>query len=150
VASIDTQIEIAADSASVWQLLSDLSGYPGWNPSIIRLEGRCGSGEKLRLRARMPGGLKINLRPVLDRVEQGRTLAWSASLLAPGFFSAEHRFSIEELRAGGIRLVQREDFRGWFAPVFLYFFASGLQRSYEEANARLKSLVETIPAATRA
>lgn len=83
--------------------------------------------------------------PVLSCVKTTEELSWRAWLLHPRFFFAEHRFILES-QPGGVRLIQREDFHGWFAPFFALFFARGLRRSYAQANARLKQLAEEVPA----
>jgi hypothetical protein len=139
---VQAQIEIAADPAQVWALLSDLAGYPRWNPSIAQLDGQLISGARLRLRARFPGGLRVTVRPKLAPVETAHQLSWIAALLHPKFFSAEHRFVLDRIPSG-VRLTQREDFRGWIAPLFAALFARGLQQSYDDANSQLKRLVET-------
>lgn len=142
MAAVHSEIDIAAEPARVWELLSQLDGYADWNPSIAGLRGTLAEGERLWLRARMPGGIELGLRPVLTRLEPRRQLAWSAHLLSDRFFSAEHRFSIEPLPSGFTRFTQHETFDGWFAPIFALLFASRLQRAYGDANARLKSLAE--------
>lgn len=139
--SIQTDIEIAADAGRVWELLSDLAGYPRWNASIVQLDGALAVGAPLRLRARLPGGIGIASRPVLSCVTMFRELSWRASLIHPRVFSAEHRFILEPL-PGGVRLCQREDFHGWFSSFFIVLFARGLRRSYTQANVRLKQLAE--------
>jgi hypothetical protein len=40
---------IDARPERVWSLLTDGEGYPGWNPSVISLEGRIADGERIRL-----------------------------------------------------------------------------------------------------
>ena len=142
MAAIHSEIDIAAEPARVWEMLSQFDRYGSWNPSIASLSGTLAEGEPLRLRARMPGGIVLRLRPVLTRLEPGRQLAWSARLLSPRFLSAEHRFSIEPLPSGFTRFAQHETFDGWFAPIFALLFASRLQRAYGDANARLRSLAE--------
>lgn len=146
MAIVDTEIEVSASWDRMWELLTDFAAYPSWNPSITRLQGPLRPGAVLQLGTKLPGGLKLSLRPTLGWVDRGRGLGWSARLLASWFFAAEHYYVMEELAAGRIRLSQREEFHGCFAPFFLLFFGRGLRRSYAEANRRLKTLAERVAA----
>ncbi len=43
------QINIAADAATVWGLLTNASTFPTWNSTVVSLEGQIAEGEKIRL-----------------------------------------------------------------------------------------------------
>ena len=135
----------------MWGLLSDLASYPRWNSSIVELDGPLTAGSTLRLRGRLPGGIVISPRPVLSCVSTEEELSWRAWLLHPRLFSAEHRFILNTLPVG-VRLTQREDFHGWFSPLFLLLFARGLRRSYAQDNINLKRIAEagSVPAPSAA
>lgn len=139
---IHTEIEIAAPASRVWELLADLAGYPRWNPSIARLEGPAQAGARLRMRARLGGGIKVPLRPVLLTVERNRELSWSGRLLSGALMAGEHRFVIEGLPPDRVRLTHEENFTGWLAPLFVLLFAGGLRQAYQQANRNLKALAE--------
>jgi uncharacterized protein YndB with AHSA1/START domain len=54
-----SQIDIDANPERVWQVLTDLSAYPDWNPFIVRAEGRIDVGSRLTLRMRPVGGRPV-------------------------------------------------------------------------------------------
>ena len=44
---LNTEIEINASSEAVWNLLTDTSRFPEWNPFIRRVQGELKAGQKL-------------------------------------------------------------------------------------------------------
>jgi hypothetical protein len=137
---IHTEIEIAAPASRVWALLSDFAGYPKWNPSIARLEGRAEPGARLRLGARLAGVITVPLRPVLLTFDPDRELAWSGGMTL--LMAGAHRFAIQQVTADRVLLIHDENFTGWLAPIFALLFARGLRFAYQQANCNLKALAE--------
>ena len=41
-------IDIQADPAIIWALLTNASDYPRWNSTVISIEGEIAEGEKIR------------------------------------------------------------------------------------------------------
>ncbi len=147
--TIYTEIEIAASPQCVWDVLADFAGYGSWNPSIERLEGGQSPGDRLLLHARMPRLGRVKLQARLRRFEPRCELSWHGELISPPVFAGEHSFNLEPLSGGRTRLVQKEEFRGLLAPLFVMAFASGLAAFYSEANRGLKALVEESPKVQR-
>ena len=44
-------IEIKADAAIIWALLTNAADYPRWNPTVISIEGNITLGEKIKLKS---------------------------------------------------------------------------------------------------
>lgn len=40
---------IAADPQTIWNLLTDASNYPTWNPAVLGIEGTIAPGERIKL-----------------------------------------------------------------------------------------------------
>jgi uncharacterized protein YndB with AHSA1/START domain len=47
---IGAEIDIEADAAKVWAILTDLASYPDWNPFIPSATGQLEPGARLRVR----------------------------------------------------------------------------------------------------
>jgi uncharacterized protein YndB with AHSA1/START domain len=60
--SFATTTTIDASVGSVWALLTDAPGYPGWNSTVATIGGRIAPGEKVKMRAKASGGRAFALR----------------------------------------------------------------------------------------
>ena len=139
---IEAQIEIDADPEAVWGALTDLQGYPEWNPFIRSASGDLEVGAKLSMRIHVPGGLRMHLWPKLLTVSQPAELRWLGHALIPGLFDGEHRFSLQRLKPQKTRFLQTEIFRGLLVPLFGAYIAAGALRGFEAMNTALKKRVE--------
>ncbi len=143
-----TDIDIDATPERVWEVLTDLAAYPGWNPFIVRAEGVVETGRRLTLTMQPLGGRATTLRPRLVEVDVPRRLRWRGALGVPGLMDAEHTFTLEP-RGIGTRLIHQEDFRGVLVP----FLAASLDRNtlpaFVAMNQALKSRAEHTASRTR-
>ena len=112
IKTLTTEIDIAATPQRVWQVLSDLSAYPEWNPFIVQATGRAVVGDRLTLRMQPVVGRERTLRPTVTEAREGERLRWVGRLGIRGILDVEHSFLLEPARGSHTRLVQREDFRG--------------------------------------
>ena len=62
---LHTEIQIEADPAEVWAVLTDFDRYPDWNPFIVDVRGDAEPGERLRVTLSPPGGRRITMRPTV-------------------------------------------------------------------------------------
>jgi hypothetical protein len=138
---LSSSIEIEADADEVWSVLTDFASYPEWNPTILASEGEARVGATLTNKLRKEGGGSITVRPCVLVADPGRELRWLGHLLVPGIFDADHRFLIEELGAGRVRLTQAEKLSG-----VLVLFMRGIGKSttvgFEAMNIALKERTE--------
>jgi hypothetical protein len=139
---ISIEIEINAPAARVWEILTDFARYPQWNPFIPDIEGRLVVGERLRVLIRPPGGKGMTFRPVVLVAQPPSELRWLGRLLLPGIFDGEHRFQIEELGGGRVRLRQSEQFRGILVPILWSRMGTPTRRGFESMNLAIKDLAE--------
>ena len=47
---LSTEIEFEGTREEVWEVLTDLSAYPAWNPFLQEIEGELRVGARLRVR----------------------------------------------------------------------------------------------------
>jgi len=140
---IYTEIEINASPEQVWNLLTDFSHLPDWNPFIRRASGVVKQGEKLEVRLQPPGGSGMTIKPTLTKVEPNQELRWLGHLFIPGLFDGEHIFSLEPGGAGRVKLVHREEFRGVLAGLILRLVGENTRRGFEAMNQALKQEAES-------
>lgn len=75
-------------------------------------------------------------------VTPNRELRWQGRLLAPGLFTGEHYFLIEEAGPGRVRFVHGEDFFGILVPLAGGSFPA-VEQGFKDMNAKLKELAES-------
>ena len=138
---IVTSIEIGAPPEAVWEVFIDFARFPEWNPFMTKLEGTPAQGEKLEVRLDPPGGKAMTFGPIVLRFEEARELRWLGHLLVPGIFDGEHIFELTDL-GGRTRFVQREEFRGFMAPLMLRLVADSTERGFTAMNEALRDRVE--------
>jgi hypothetical protein len=139
---IITETDIAAAPEKVWAILTDFARYSEWNPFITSAQGEPSEGARLKVRIEPPGGTAMTFRPRLTRVRRGKELRWLGHVFIPGLFDGEHIFEIEPRGDGGVRLRQRERFRGILVPLLWRGMHEKTRRGFEAMNASLKRRAE--------
>ena len=139
---LNSEIEIKATSERVWNLLTEISRYPEWNPFIRQIRGELRTGQRLTVFLQPSGTSGMQFKPVVLKVEPNRELRWLGRLLLPGLFDGEHIFQIEPLAGGRVRFQQREIFTGVLVPLLKKFLNVDTRRGFNEMNQKLKELAE--------
>ena len=103
--------EIAAPAAAVWALLTDASGFPAWNPTVLEMDGTIAVGEKIRLRSTANPDRAFKLS--VEVMDEPSRMVW-ASGMPFGMFRGERTYTLAE--ADGITVfTMAEEFSGWMA-----------------------------------
>ena len=113
---LSTEIEFEGTREEVWEILTDLSAYPAWNPFLQEIEGELRVGARLRVRLQPVDERGITMKPTVRAVEPGRELRWLGHLLVPGS-STGSIDSGSKARPGPVRFVQSERFGGVLVPL---------------------------------
>ncbi len=143
-----TEIDIEAPAERVWQILTDFTSYPEWNPFVRRISGEAQEGAQLEVYLQASGARGMTFRPTVLKAEPSREFRWRGKLFIQGLFDGEHVFEIEQLAENRVRFVQRESFRGLLTPMLLRMLENDTRRGFEEMNAALKSRAEAAAQAT--
>lgn len=115
--TLKASIEIEATPEEVWQVLTDLPSYHEWNPFIVSAKGTAEKDATLRLVMHDDTG-NTTFTPTVLATEPGRELRWTGRV-GPGLiFDGEHRFRIDPLEGGRVRVTQSEDFTGVAVPFY--------------------------------
>jgi hypothetical protein len=137
-----TQVDIHASPERVWQILTDFTTYPQWNPFMPRASGSARRGERLTIRLQPVGGRPTTFRPTVLEVDPGKRLRWIGHLLVPGVFDGEHSFTIQPLGEGRVRVVQQEHFSGLLVPLLAGSLDRRTLPAFEQMNQALKRRAE--------
>jgi hypothetical protein len=140
---LHTEIEIDAAPTRVWGILTDLAGYPDWNPFIVSSTGTVAAGERLINRLEPPGGKALTFKPTVTEVDEGRVFEWLGRLGLPGLFDGRHRFELVPC-GDGTRLVQTESFTGLLVPFLRTSLNTKTLAGFRSMNAALKARAEAV------
>ena len=114
---ITTHLTVDGPVEQVWQTLTDLDGYAGWNPFITAGAGVVDVGQRLELRVQPPGSRAMTFKPWVTAVEEHHYLEWLGRFGMSGLFDGRHSFSLTPLTGGRTLLQQSETFTGLLVPV---------------------------------
>ncbi len=48
--AVATRIAISAQPEIIWQVLTNATGYPDWNTTVSRVDGKIAAGEQITIR----------------------------------------------------------------------------------------------------
>jgi hypothetical protein len=135
--------EIEAPAETVWNVLTDLSSYPDWNPFIRKASGTLRVGKDVRVRVQTAmARVSVPFRATILTCEPSRELRWRGHVLAPWIGDGEHTFTIEPANAGRVRFVQREVFRGLLPRFARRLLERETWRGFDAMNRALRQRAE--------
>ena len=138
---IESQVDLPAVPAVVWDQLVDGGAMGSWNPFITSLSGVLAVGERLRVRIVPVGGRPMTFKPRVTVAEPGKRLEWLGTMGVPGLFDGRHSFTLTPVGDGHTRLVQAEDFTGALVPLARSVLAK-TEAGFEAMNEALLARLE--------
>ena len=136
-AEIKTSIVINATPKKIWQVLTDFSAYPFWNPFIKSITGNVKMGEKIKVEFE-----KMTFKPKVLKYTKNQEFEWLGHLLFSGLFDGKHRFLLIDNGDGTTTFQHSESFKGILVPLFKKKLNTEFKPQFEEMNMALKVLVE--------
>lgn len=144
VKEIRTEIEIEARPEVVWDVLTDFSAYPAWNPCLVEVRAHPRPGSRVDMVFRS-SRRHFRLDATVLRADPGRALRWQGPISkARGvLFRGEHYWTIRELRGGSwTHLVHGEQFDGLLIPPMSRWLDQEVGGGYHALNRALKARAE--------
>jgi hypothetical protein len=108
-----TKIQIQAPADRVWALLTDAPGFPSWNTTVDKIEGRIALGEKITVHAKISPGRGFPVK--VTALTPNERMVWSGGMPL-GLFKGERTYTLEPT-TGGVEFAMREVFSGLFSPL---------------------------------
>ncbi|KAI8346149.1 hypothetical protein B0O80DRAFT_469905 [Mortierella sp. GBAus27b] len=94
---ITTSIDINADPATIYSILTDLSRYHEWNPHMFEARGDIAVGQTILVRVKA-----MDVHPTVIVADKDKQLTWSNVLFGvPGLANGDHTFVITPLEYEG-------------------------------------------------
>jgi hypothetical protein len=139
---VDNEVEIHAPAERVWQLLTDFTSFPRWNPFMQQVRGEATAGKQLEVTFQPVRALSMRARPIVLKAEPNRELRWREQFLFPGLLDIEHVFTLLPLAADRVRFTQRQTHTGLFSSFPASRRYAVLRRGLRAMNEALKQLAE--------
>jgi hypothetical protein len=105
---------IGATPQVIWELLTNASAYPGWNPAVLGIEGEIREGETIRLKSIVNPDRQFKL--AVSDVDPPRRMVWSDGMPL-GLFRGVRSFEIAPGGDGTSEFKMEEVYSGLLAPL---------------------------------
>ena len=129
---------INADPASIWAILTDAPGYAEWNSGVVRVEGRIGPSEGIRVFS------EVNPKRAFaaDVVEfrPNERMVWVGGMPL-GLFKGTRTFTLAPDQGGATQFTMREEYTGPLLPL-IWRTMPNLQPSFDQFARGLKARAE--------
>jgi hypothetical protein len=136
----DTIIEASAER--VWQELTDVAAYPGWNPVLRRVQGHLAVEQTLTVVRIGADGGEVVERPTVIHFRPVREIRWRTRLGLPWLLDTERGFKIERLGPEQVRFVHWQSRSGLLAYLVLGASEAAARDQLDVMNLALKAQVE--------
>jgi len=127
-------IEIKADSAIVWALLTKASDYPRWNSTVISIEGNIALGQKIKLKSTLDAKRTFKLK--IKEFHPNNRLVW-------GDGQGNRVYTISNNGSGMLTFTMTEKIGGLMFPMYAKMIPS-FDQSFEQFANDLKKEAEKI------
>lgn len=127
-------IDMNADAAIVWALLTKASDYPRWNSTVNSLEGNIALGETIRLKSVLDAKRSFKLK--VKEVETEKRLVWGDS-------QGNRIYTIAGKGNGAVTFSMSEKIGGLMFPLYAKMIPP-FDQSFEQFAADLKREAEAI------
>ena len=133
-------IAIRARPEAIWALLTDAAGYPQWNSTVERIDGRIAAGERLIVYARATPGRAFPLK--VTEFVPPRRMVWAGGMPL-GLFTGTRSYTLTPTSNGEVAFAMREQFSGLLAPLIARSIPD-LQPAFDAFAADLKRHAERV------
>jgi len=127
-------IDIKADAAIVWTLLTNAADFPRWNSTILSIEGDIKQGEKIKLKSTLDPKRAFKL--IVKEFEPEIKLSW-------GDGKGIRTYTISKNGKETVTFSMTEKIGGLMFPMYAKYIPP-FDKSFEQFAADLKKEAETI------
>lgn len=128
----------------VWEVVTDLSAYPAWNPFVVACRSTLAVGEPIWMRVRV---LPFWAQPEREQVlaHEGRMLCYGLPATRLGALESRRFHGLRPLAPGGRTLYEsRFALGGWLAPVVRGLLGRQLERGFRTMTEAFRARAESL------
>ena len=108
------ETDIAAPAETIWEILTDVSAYPDWDPSCDRIEGTVSPGAKLKVYSKLAPGRAFAVK--VTQLDPPSTMVWTGGMPL-GLFKGVRTFALSSAGKGQTHFSLHEVFEGLMLPL---------------------------------
>ncbi len=106
--------KVNAKPQVIWDLLTDASKYPEWNPAVLGIDGEISDGNKIQLTSIVNPDRKFKLN--VSRVDAPKSMVWWDGMPL-GLFKGVRTFRLTPQPDGVTEFSMEEVYSGLMAPL---------------------------------
>jgi len=129
---------INATATTIWEILTDASQYPSWNPTVNKVEGRIAPGERVTVHPKLSASRAFPVR--VTEFSPSKRMVWTGGMPL-GLFKGQRVFTLHEQPGGTVEFKMNESFSGLLSPLIERSIPN-LQPAFDEFAAALKRRAE--------
>jgi len=127
-------VDINADAAVIWALLTNAADYPRWNPTIVFITGKIAAGEIIKPVSTLDAKRTFKLK--VKEFDAPNKLVWGDAM-------GTRIFTLDKTGSGAIGFTMSEKIGGLLFPLFAKMIPP-FDASFEQFAASLKKEAENI------
>ena len=131
-------ISIRARPETIWALLTDAAGYPRWNSTVVRIDGRIAADGTITVHAKTAPGRAFPLK--ITEFVPMRRMVWAGGMPL-GLFTGTRTFELTPTASGDVDFAMDETYSGVLAPLITRSIPD-LQPAFDTFAADLKRCAE--------
>jgi hypothetical protein len=131
-------ITVRARIETVWALLTDAAGYPRWNSTVVKIDGRIAADGTITVYAKSAPGRAFPLK--IAEFTPMRRMVWTGGMPL-GLFTGTRNFVLTPTASGDVDFAMDETYRGVLAPLITRSIPD-LQPAFDTFAADLKRCAE--------
>jgi hypothetical protein len=108
---IEHRIGVRTPAPVIWEMISDINGWPAWNPLYPKAKGEVQFGAELELEVALPGQAPRAIRPKIRDWTPDEQILWDLSMMG-GLLRSVRYIEIETLDNGNCIFSNGEIFQG--------------------------------------
>ncbi|MFN8627897.1 MAG: SRPBCC domain-containing protein [Candidatus Binatia bacterium] len=141
---IEEELEIAAPSAVVWEVITDLASYGQWNPFVVSCRSTLMVGDPIHMRVKIFSWLAQPQREFVQDHLPGRRLCYGLDGGRLRAVISRRCHELEALDPGRTLYRSRFALSGWIAPVTRILLGSHLRRGFNSMTAGIGVRAEQV------
>jgi len=141
---IEEELNIAAPSNVVWEVITDLASYGQWNPFVVGCRSTLVVGNPIHMRVKIFSWFAQPQREVIQDHIPGQRLCYGLDGGRLGAVISRRCHDLESLDRGRTRYRSRFVLSGWMAPLTRFLLGARLRRGFHSMTAGIRTRAEQL------